>query len=354
MSSFRGAAPSCVLYVREFPRDIRDDEFSSIFKKFSGYVTTRKLNGFAFVEYESVETATEAMKQLNGYHFHSGDKPLWIDYDKDPRDTKKRKSSPSSSREDFHYHPNKEVRHETSRERERDRDEDRHRERDRDEDRHRERDRDSSDDQDPRHKRTSSSYPPRLEPERERERDRERDREHRDRDRDRERSDRFRDRERIISSHERTFWPAASHGGGRGDVYRPHADQGFPNMMLPVRGGLPFGYRGKSPPPPFGRLPPPGPLFGSRNRFEFQPTSTLFVANIPKDITTRELNILFRFMPGFQGVRLVMKEGRAPICFADFLDPNCAALAMHSLQGYRLDKDSPGLTVEFDRGPKDR
>jgi len=284
---------------------------------------------------------------------------------KDARESKKRKSSPRGN--DFHYHPSKEIRHD-SRERERDAG------RDRDEDRRKDGD-NRDEDQDSRHKRDrpSSSFPTHVpdrdrererererdrerERERERERDRERERERerdRDRDRDRERGDRFRDREKVASSHERTFWPAAS---PRGDVYRPH-DTTYPSAVYPPnRGGMGFGFRGKSP-PTFGRGPttfPSPAVFPPRNRFDLQPSSTLFVANIPKDVTSRELNILFRFMPGFQGVRLVMKEGRAPICFADFMDPNCAALAMQSLQGYRMDKDYPGLTVEFDRGPKDR
>eukprot|EP00697_Spironema_sp_BW2_P007628 gnl/Spiro4/21961_TR10780_c0_g1_i2.p2 gnl/Spiro4/21961_TR10780_c0_g1~~gnl/Spiro4/21961_TR10780_c0_g1_i2.p2 ORF type:complete len:107 (+),score=10.17 gnl/Spiro4/21961_TR10780_c0_g1_i2:748-1068(+) len=77
---------------------------------------------------------------------------------------------------------------------------------------------------------------------------------------------------------------------------------------------------------------------------------TLFVNNLPRDVTEREMSILFRFMPGFQASRLISKENK-PICFVDFVDASSATMAMHMLQGYRLDAQHlQGITIEFDRG----
>ncbi|KAF2078680.1 hypothetical protein CYY_000051 [Polysphondylium violaceum] len=78
---------------------------------------------------------------------------------------------------------------------------------------------------------------------------------------------------------------------------------------------------------------------------------TLFVSNLPKDVTEREMSILFRFMGGFIGIRLINKEGKLPICFCDFIDTPSAAMALDMLQGFRMDpKDiSSSISIEFDK-----
>eukprot|EP01087_Luapelamoeba_hula_P008637 TRINITY_DN2177_c0_g1_i1.p1 TRINITY_DN2177_c0_g1~~TRINITY_DN2177_c0_g1_i1.p1 ORF type:complete len:145 (+),score=16.46 TRINITY_DN2177_c0_g1_i1:499-933(+) len=84
---------------------------------------------------------------------------------------------------------------------------------------------------------------------------------------------------------------------------------------------------------------------------------TLYVTNLPRDVTERELSILFRFMPNFSKMRLVVREGKAPICFVDFLDGPSAYLAMQTLQGFRMDlRDTslPGLVVEFDKDTRSK
>jgi len=78
---------------------------------------------------------------------------------------------------------------------------------------------------------------------------------------------------------------------------------------------------------------------------------TLYVTNLPKDVTEREMSILFRFMPNFLGVRLITKEGKSPICFVDFVDAASAAVAMHLLQDFRIDlRDDREIHIEYDRG----
>lgn len=85
-----------------------------------------------------------------------------------------------------------------------------------------------------------------------------------------------------------------------------------------------------------------------------EPCPTLFISNLPPDVTERELNLLFRFAPGFLRLRLVTRESRPTVCFADFVDTNTAAMARSSLHGFQLDpsKKESTLRVEFDRGTR--
>jgi len=78
--------------------------------------------------------------------------------------------------------------------------------------------------------------------------------------------------------------------------------------------------------------------------------STLYVTGLPKDITERELSIVFRFMPGFTRVRLITRNEKMPFCFADFSDPGTANYALQTLQGFRVDmRDDFGMHLEFDK-----
>jgi uncharacterized membrane protein YgcG len=77
--------------------------------------------------------------------------------------------------------------------------------------------------------------------------------------------------------------------------------------------------------------------------------ATLFVRDLPRDVTEREMSLLFRFLPGYARCRLVSHHKPA-ICFVDFTDVGSAMLAMQTFHGYRVDLDSPPLTIEFDQG----
>jgi len=226
--------PSRILFVREVPRDLDNSTVEELFNKHSGFVCLRRLPQFTFVEYNNEESATIALQALQGYVFRSGDRPLSIDFDKDARDSRKRKGDSVGE------------------------------------------ERDSK-------KRDSSSS----------------------------------------SSSSSSF-------------SRFHRDD----------------YRRDNNPPPLPRFPEifsfPQFPFGPPN--PPQDCSTLYVSALPKDVTERELSILFRFMPGFSRVRLVVRDGKAPICFADFLDGPSATYALQTLQGFRLDmRDSFGLHIEFDK-----
>jgi len=97
-------------------------------------------------------------------------------------------------------------------------------------------------------------------------------------------------------------------------------------------------------------------------------SNTLFVMGVPSDCTSREVEHIFRPFRGFKEVRVVKKpkeakkyhgggEGEAAtavvvLCFVEFDNPKCAAIAMEVLQGYKFDendRDSPSLKLQFDR-----
>mmetsp|Transcript_6419 Transcript_6419/g.10504 ORF Transcript_6419/g.10504 Transcript_6419/m.10504 type:complete len:138 (+) Transcript_6419:903-1316(+) len=85
------------------------------------------------------------------------------------------------------------------------------------------------------------------------------------------------------------------------------------------------------------------------------PCSTLYISGLPKDVTERELGILFRFCPGFLSVRLVTKSEGKPICFADFSDTNTSTMALQTLQDFKMDmRDATGIRIEYDRGKDSR
>ncbi|XP_057490440.1 RNA-binding protein 1-like [Actinidia eriantha] len=94
-------------------------------------------------------------------------------------------------------------------------------------------------------------------------------------------------------------------------------------------------------------------------------SNTIYVEGLPPDSTRREVAHIFRPFVGYREVRLVSKEskhrGRDPLilCFVDFMNPACAATALSSLQGYKMDEhdpDSPFLRLQFSKhpGPKSR
>jgi len=126
-----------------------------------------------------------------------------------------------------------------------------------------------------------------------------------------------------------------------------------PSMLLQAQlfRNLPFAMNMNMQPPP-----PKGRELG-------KPCPTVFVSLLPLDVTERELSILFRFVPGYVGVRLVKKEGRPPICYVDFDETPNATFAITMFQGYKLDlRDQQGMSIEYDRSfmtkpqpfPKDR
>eukprot|EP01006_Ploeotia_vitrea_P053579 TRINITY_DN67800_c9_g2_i1.p1 TRINITY_DN67800_c9_g2~~TRINITY_DN67800_c9_g2_i1.p1 ORF type:complete len:283 (+),score=24.68 TRINITY_DN67800_c9_g2_i1:47-895(+) len=68
--------------------------------------------------------------------------------------------------------------------------------------------------------------------------------------------------------------------------------------------------------------------------------STVFVSNIPGDMTPREWQNIFTFAPGFEGASLTTTKTYTKIGFAKFLDVESANKAIQTLQGYIVDLDT--------------
>eukprot|EP01124_Arcella_intermedia_P030578 TRINITY_DN6723_c0_g1_i3.p1 TRINITY_DN6723_c0_g1~~TRINITY_DN6723_c0_g1_i3.p1 ORF type:complete len:208 (-),score=13.44 TRINITY_DN6723_c0_g1_i3:9-593(-) len=101
--------PSRVLFVKETPpeRIIGRSSFEELFKH-PNFVNIRYYAHYAYVEYTSVESATEMLQKLNGHRFNDNDPPLRVTYD---REGGKRKSKRKFSDEpygrphdDYYYH----------------------------------------------------------------------------------------------------------------------------------------------------------------------------------------------------------------------------------------------------------
>ncbi|KAL0479643.1 U1 small nuclear ribonucleoprotein A [Acrasis kona] len=102
----------------------------------------------------------------------------------------------------------------------------------------------------------------------------------------------------------------------------------------------------KSPSYDYYRSPYPLPHY---HRHDQKPT--LYVSDLPENVTERELNIMFRLTPGsygFKGLRVIRSTGKT-ICFADFHDVQDAVVAMNQLQGFRIDPRDHGIRIEFDK-----
>eukprot|EP01027_Heterolobosea_sp_BB2_P004931 GEZU01007584.1.p2 GENE.GEZU01007584.1~~GEZU01007584.1.p2 ORF type:complete len:116 (+),score=15.34 GEZU01007584.1:193-540(+) len=113
------------------------------------------------------------------------------------------------------------------------------------------------------------------------------------------------------------------------------------------------------PPPPPPGYPagyPPYPSSSGRSSSSHDtPHSTLYVTGLPRDVTEREISIMFRMVPfsGFKSCRLVAKGDRTYIAFVDFIDTPSATYAMEHLQGFRMDTNDPhGIVIEYDRGSR--
>ncbi|GAM20329.1 hypothetical protein SAMD00019534_035040, partial [Acytostelium subglobosum LB1] len=323
------APPSKILFIRDIPATMSNEQFEDLFSTLNGYVSIRRKPFFAFVEFKDSGYATSAMRRYSGYRHHSLDKPLSIDFDKDPRsrdDFSQTSSTTTSSsyrdvdsrgvggssadrdrdhdsgrrehRSDYRDHRD----HESPRDR-KDRDDDRHPDRDDDYD-------DTADRSDKHRKRE-------VEPESHHDVDKKRPRE----------MDRFeKDRSRYRDAYlDREDYPPTKHH------LQPQPPRDFE---------------------PFHHLYPREPMqyYMPQSRIP-DACTTLFVSNLPKDVTERELSILFRFMRGFVSVRLVHRDGKYPICFCDFRDVPSAAMAMEILNGFRMDpKDmSSSISIEFDK-----
>jgi len=90
----------------------------------------------------------------------------------------------------------------------------------------------------------------------------------------------------------------------------------------------------------------PPPYSAPTQTSRMPPCSTLFVGNLPRNVTEHDLLRIFRSAPGFMRMRMSTKAG-SPIVFVDYADVQASTYALQMLQGYPV-SDSQ-LRVEFAR-----
>lgn len=84
-------------------------------------------------------------------------------------------------------------------------------------------------------------------------------------------------------------------------------------------------------------------------------SSTLYVEGLPSDATEREVSHIFRRFEGqgYQSIRMLARDSskqpgsKLYLCFVEFDNPHQATVAMHQLQGYRVDKSLDGAGVKI-------
>eukprot|EP00698_Gefionella_okellyi_P012912 TRINITY_DN3507_c0_g2_i5.p2 TRINITY_DN3507_c0_g2~~TRINITY_DN3507_c0_g2_i5.p2 ORF type:complete len:159 (+),score=1.37 TRINITY_DN3507_c0_g2_i5:48-524(+) len=79
----QSSCPSNTLFVTDIPVNIVHYNLEDLFSKYSGYRATRRLQNFAFVEFDTVENASLVKDLLHGYKFSRQDRGLVIDFDRD-------------------------------------------------------------------------------------------------------------------------------------------------------------------------------------------------------------------------------------------------------------------------------
>jgi len=79
------------------------------------------------------------------------------------------------------------------------------------------------------------------------------------------------------------------------------------------------------------------------------PCSTLFVANLGKNCTEKELKDLFGTFPGFRRLKMYSK-GNSPVCFVEYGELGVAMQALLTFQGHvMLSSERGGIRIEYAR-----
>lgn len=82
------------------------------------------------------------------------------------------------------------------------------------------------------------------------------------------------------------------------------------------------------------------------------PCSTLFVANLGKNCTEKELRALFATFPGFRRLKILYSnsKGNSPVCFVEYADLFVAMQALNTFQGYvMMTSERGGIRIEYAR-----
>lgn len=81
------------------------------------------------------------------------------------------------------------------------------------------------------------------------------------------------------------------------------------------------------------------------------PCNTLWVGNLPIDVSENELKFLFSQQPGYKRMCFRTKQN-GPMCFVEFEDVSFATKALYNLYGHPLQKSSQGgIRLSFSKNP---
>ncbi|XP_011009436.1 PREDICTED: U1 small nuclear ribonucleoprotein A-like [Populus euphratica] len=106
--------------------------------------------------------------------------------------------------------------------------------------------------------------------------------------------------------------------------------------MTPAYGGA-YGTT-----PPLSQIPYLGGVKSMVPEAPAPPNSILFIQNLPNETTTMMLQMLFQQYAGFKEVRMV--ETKPGIAFVEYGDEMQSTVAMHALQGFKLQQNSMLIT----------
>ncbi|KAK1420472.1 hypothetical protein QVD17_22097 [Tagetes erecta] len=93
--------------------------------------------------------------------------------------------------------------------------------------------------------------------------------------------------------------------------------------------------------PPLSQIPYPGGAKSGLPEAPAPPNNILFIQNLPHQTSPMMLQMLFGPHQGFKEVRMV--EARPGIAFIEYGDEMQATVAMHNLQGFKINPESPML-----------
>ncbi|XP_071718893.1 U1 small nuclear ribonucleoprotein A-like [Rutidosis leptorrhynchoides] len=93
--------------------------------------------------------------------------------------------------------------------------------------------------------------------------------------------------------------------------------------------------------PPLSQIPYMGGPKSGIPEAPAPPNSILFIQNLPHQTSSMMLQMLFGQHQGFKEVRMV--EAKPGIAFIEYGDEMQATVAMHSLQGFKINPESPML-----------
>jgi len=278
--------PNKIVFVKEAPSPSSTsavETFENLMKGQHGFVTIRYFKMNAYVEFKETEDATETIRKFNGHKYHVDAPSLKLDYDRDAGKPKKRKLDSYAT-----YDPIR-MGYQYS------------------------------------PPRSYSSYYSdprdylRLEPQR---------------------------IESIHPHHNDSYREGRSDSPGRGRYQR----ESSPPLQAPPRAYYdPYAWMrvfmpywettGNVPLDPLGRME-----MNSHKLTKSCPT--LFVKRLPMDITKRELQLMFCWLPNFLAARPIPKPNEV-IAFIDFVDAASAYVAMACMQGFFIGGVS--IQIEYDK-----